>query len=174
MRVFTIVVVCLVTSCISAKCPFDLISGDVTAHQAIIQACLGDPSCRKQPSSLTAWTRVVVSRDIPQNDVILDRKQKVNSYHGLDPRKFPGNYVAKVFVKKLMPDTTYYYKFYDEYGRSSRLGSFKTLPLSWQKHDVQFFHISCANRNPYPVSKALAKYVQQAKPSSAIFNGDLV
>lgn len=174
MGLFILVLMCLATFCISVLCPFDLFSGDVTAHRAIIQASLGDPSCRRQPLSLTAWTRVIVFRDVNQNNVTLSRKQQVNSYHGLDPRKFPGNYVAKVFLKSLQPDSTYYYKFFDEHGRSLRLGSFKTLPLFWQRRNVHFVHISCANRNPYPVSKALAKYVQQTKPNFAIFNGDVV
>jgi len=77
------------------------------------------------------------------------------AYVGVDPRVYPGAYIAKVFLDGLTPATDYAYEFVAESGVTSPTGTFRTLPPPEEEGEVAFLHISCANENPYPVAGVL-------------------
>lgn len=153
-------------------CPFHLMSGDVTATSAYIQSSLRSPSCRPDPTSLSAKVKVRVSAFRNLSNPILESNVSVFAYAGIDPREFPGAYIAKVILENLNPNTPYYYRFVDQLGNKSPVGSMRTLPVT--NVPVHFLHMSCANVNPYPVAGALYRFIRDEKPQFNIFNGDTV
>ncbi|XWV24725.1 alkaline phosphatase [Tupanvirus deep ocean] len=86
-------------------------------------------------------------------------------------RFYPGDYVAKVKIDDLKPNTRYYYQFYTETGIKSILGTFMTLPDLSSSADISFAVISCKNLPPFTPINGL---VISNKIRFAHFNGDIV
>lgn len=156
------------------SCPFSLHSGDVTATTAIFQASFFHPSCRSNPASLSANANVEVSETSDFTTYIINSKVPVTANDGTDPRELPGSYVAKISLSDLEPSTRFYYRFTSETGIVSPVGSFKTLRAAEDSSAFNFIHMSCANKNPYPIAAAIEAYVKAQDPDFAVFNGDVV
>lgn len=169
LLIFTLALVTLTLSC-----PFSLHSGDVSSTTAIFQASFSHPSCRLDAASLSAAATVEVSTTSNFTTYILNSSVSIVAYRGIDPREFPGSYVAKISLSDLTPSTRYHYRFTSETGIISPIGSFKTLHAADDSSPFNFIHMSCANANPYPIAAAIKAYANTQDPDFALFNGDVV
>ncbi|OSX73916.1 hypothetical protein BU14_0319s0004 [Porphyra umbilicalis] len=175
-------------------------SGDVSPTTAIIQASVSQAGCRSPPFlALTSNVTVRVCTVAPGASggggggggggcgggggggsrctagTVLHTTVVARAYVGVDPRVYPGAYIAKVFLDGLTPATDYAYEFVAESGVTSPTGTFRTLPPPEEEGEVAFLHISCANENPYPVAGVLGNLTAPGSDYAFVLqNGDSV
>jgi len=86
-------------------------------------------------------------------------------------RKQPGNYVAKVEISDLQPDTAYFFRFVSPTNAYSAVGYFVTLPDKNSDLPITFAVISCMNTRPFDPTNGIKI---DGKIKFIHFNGDTV
>lgn len=159
--------------CAVSACSFDIHSGDATTTSAYVQASFSAPSCRPARTSPSTTARVTVWRNRNLTEPLLFRTIQLYAYAGLDPRRFPGAYTAKLLVSNLNPGSRYFYRFTSPAGQNSPLASFRTLPSS-KTRPLNFVVITAPNQPPFTVANILKKYATRGDMHFGLFAGDTV
>ena len=131
--------------------PYGVWSGDVSTTTIVLSTRVetkSDCSVMVKVSTETLFDPDIAAVFTKQIDV----KKDSNDY-----RTNPGDFIAKVEVSDLKPNTRYFYQFFSKNMLvKSMLGSFMTLPSSSSLDKISFAVIGCKNMPPFDPIHGLA------------------
>ncbi len=150
--------------------------GALAAMQAALQPGFSHGVASGEPTedSVLLWTRFV--SDLPETrlqvEVSTNRGFRVIAGQAVAIATPQRDHIAKVVIRGLMPNTTYFYRFFAPDGSSSPLGRTRTLPVG-QVNRFRMAVFSCSNL-PFGWFNAYAHAAQARDFDIALHLGDYI
>ncbi|MDP1628115.1 alkaline phosphatase [Parvibaculum sp.] len=152
LKLFAATAGCFVAT--AAATPFVPSLGTARAAPGAFHFPQGLASADPQPDAVMLWTRVEAlapEAALPNGDVDLYVQVSANTdftrvvLQQAVRATRDADHTVRVFVRGLVPDTTYYYRFYAGGDSSAEPGRTRTAPRPGTKRDVRFATVSCQN-----------------------------